>query len=336
MRVGLTAEQLRRRAPGGIGTYVRGLLRGLAELRASVDVETWDPPLPPSLMVRLWDKSLLRPPLRFDVVHATSLAVPPRTKKHAMSVMVHDLGWRALPDAYTARGRAWHEAALRRAIERADLLLTPSARVAAELVDEGVASSRVRVAPLGADGLPEPDHTGADSLLRQHGVEGAYLLTVGTLQPRKNLRRLFEAYTRARRLLQRPIPLVVVGSIGWGEQIDPVDGVVSLHGITDAQLSALYEGCTALLYVPLLEGFGLPVVEAMASGVPVLSSPVPSAGDAALIVDPIEVDAMTEGIVEICEDERLREGLVERGRAHVSALTWRETARVHVDAWTQL
>ncbi|MEA2716720.1 MAG: hypothetical protein QOI99_1037, partial [Actinomycetota bacterium] len=137
----LVAEQLRRPVPGGIGTYVRGLVGGLGAAGPErVDVTLWtsrapgagpDPlaalgrvvtsRLPGRVLTRAWDRGLCPPPAGGDVVHASSLAVPPAGPA-PMSVMVHDLAWRHEPDAYPRRGRAWHEAALRRARDRAALL----------------------------------------------------------------------------------------------------------------------------------------------------------------------------------------------------------------------
>ena len=165
MRVLLTAEQLRRPVPGGIGTYVRGLVQGL-DAPAGVELGLWasresgagpDPLtdlgptvvtswLPTPMLTRAWDRGLTGPPSKWGVVHATSLATPP-VGRRPMTVMVHDVAWRAFPEAYPRRGRRWHEAALGRARERARLLLVPSQQTANDLMACGVSSSRMPFIP---------------------------------------------------------------------------------------------------------------------------------------------------------------------------------------------
>ena len=348
LRVLVVAEQLRRPVPGGIGTYVRGLLDGLSS--ADVDITLWvsrpsggkDPlatlgrlvtsPLPAPLLVRAWDRGLGRPPGRPDVLHATSFAVPPPGDV-PLSVMVHDLAWRHFPDAYPARGRRWHEAALGRALRRARLLIVPSAAVADDLLGAGAPAARVEVVEEGCDHLAAPDDEAAEALLRRIGVEGEFLLTVSTLEPRKNLPRLLAAYGAARHRLPEPWPLVVAGPSGWGPAVLPGPGVLLAGHAGGGALTALYRRARLLAYVPLREGFGLPVVEAMSCGTPVVASAVPSSGGAALEVDPLDVDAMAAALVRAATDDAVRAQLVDAGRARAANLTWERAARRHVELW---
>lgn len=357
--VAVVAEQLRRRVPGGIGTYTRGLLLGLGRLpdgqRPAVSLVASragpgpDPlrglgypvrafVLPAPVLTRLWDLGLLGAGRPGDLVHCVSMAVPARGRAAGLVATVHDLAWRAMPDAYPERGRRWHEAALRRVAARADAVVVPSEQTAAALREArvGIGEDRIVTVPEGADHLEEPDFDRACRLLEGLGVEGPYLLAVSTLEPRKNLRRLIEAYAAARDDLAEPWPLVVVGPTGWGESLPetaPPPGVVLAGAVDGGALTALYRGARCCAYVPLLEGFGLPVVEAMSQGTPVVSSPVPSAGGAALEVDPREPGSIAAGLIAASGDGPLRSELIEGGRARAASLLWADAARAHVALW---
>ncbi|MGA2520011.1 MAG: glycosyltransferase family 1 protein [Acidimicrobiales bacterium] len=352
----VVAEQLRRAVPGGIGTAGLGLLRGLATLArgeapsvtlyASRARSVPDPlaatgypvltsRLPAPVLTRAWDRGVLGVPGGFGVVHTLSLAVPP-TGRVPLVATVHDMAWRHHPDAYPTRGRRWHEAALVRALRKASHFVVPADVVAAELVAAGAAPDAVSVVPLGCDHLPDPDDAAAGAVLARLGVAGEFVLAVGTLEPRKNLPRLFDAYDKARSALAPSCALVVVGPSGWGDTVAPRPGVVLAGPVDGATLAALYRRTRLLVYVPLEEGFGLPPVEAMREGAPVVASPVPSTGGAALEVDPTDVDAIAAGIVAAAVDEDTRARLRAAGAARAASLTWRSTAAAVVALWRSL
>ena len=351
------AEQLRLPVPGGIGTYVRGLVQGLQALGPDAPPSTlWssrrpagspDPvadlhrsrcsTLPHRAMVWAWDRGLAPPPGPAGIVHATSLSTPPPGGR-PLSVMVHDLAWRRHPEAFPPRGRRWHEAALGRALSRAAALVVPSAPVAADLVAAGADARRVVVVEEGCDHLAAPDEEAADAVLAGLAVEGPFLLTVSTLEPRKNLARLVTAYAAARPRLPGPWPLVVVGPAGWGGGVvvAPGSGVVAAGSVAPGVLAALYRRARVMAYVPLHEGFGLPPVEAMSVGTPVVASPVPSTGGAALEVDPLDTAAIADALVQAAGDEDCRRQLVAAGRQRAEGLTWAAAARGHVELWRSL
>jgi len=354
-RVLLVAQQLRRAAPGGIGTYIGGLVAGVAG-RADVSLLAGRAPkndggrldihvasaLPGRLLTRTWDLGLVAAPAGYDVVHAASLAAPASSSAPLVTA-IHDLAWRVVPDAFPTRGRRWHEAALRRARRRASVLVVPTAATADALRTMGVPSSQIEVlSPMyGADHLPAPDVDGAAALLGRLGVPGPYLLTVGTREPRKNLFRLMEAYARARSSLPEPWPLVVVGPPGWGGSLGQAGpplppGVLLTGTVSDAVLAALYRGARCLAYVPLFEGFGLPALEAMTAGIPVVASPIPSTGSAALTVDPLDLGAIAAALLQASSSEARRVELIEAGRRHTERFRWVDAASGHLDLWKAL
>ncbi len=371
----VAVEQLRRRVPGGIGVYTRGLLHGLdrcAEEGCGVDVTLLasrapggrsgsapgDPlaqfgkpvvasHLPGPLMTRAWGRGLLHAPAGFDVVHSVSLAAPPLrpTSPSRLTVTVHDVAWRRHPDATTVRGRRWHEAALQRAAAMASGLVVPSRLVAVDLEGMGIDPARITIVQCGSDHVADPDPTTTAVLLRRVGVTGEFLLTVGTLEPRKNLDRLVRAFDQARPALPGPWPLVIVGPTGWGpEPTRPrdTDGVVFTGAVSDSVLAGLYQRARAFVYVPLTEGYGLPPLEAMRMGTPsVVANEVPSVHDVgatgeppARIVDPLDVDDIARGLEAVLTDEALRADLATRGSAFALARTWAATARQHVALWS--
>jgi glycosyltransferase involved in cell wall biosynthesis len=360
-RVLLLAEQLRRSVAGGIGTYVLGLLQGLDALAALDPAEAPElvltasrPPsgvaadplaalghplrtsaLPGPVLTRMWDLGIVRAPSGIDVVHAVSLATlePGPTP---LVVTVHDLLWRRIPDAYPPRGRRWHEGALRRALRRADRFIVPADVVASDLAEAGASPEDITVIPMGSDHMPPPDVPGARTVLSRLGIHGPFLLCVGTLEPRKNLPRLIEAYRMIRDQLPEPWPLVMVGPSGWGEQVITGEGVVLAGAVSAAELAGLYASARLLAYVPLIEGFGLPPVEAMSVGTPVVASPLPSTDGAALEVDPHDTASIAAGLLLVATDEAVRRGLVAKGSARADALSWTSIARMHLDVWDQV
>ncbi len=386
-RVLVVAEQLRRAVPGGIGRAAVELLDSLSVI-GGVDVTLWasrpptrspgrdaragDPlarwgwpvrtsPLPGPLLTRAWDAGLCPAPAGFDVVHSVSLASPPlgaartgrprRGREGAAvpaSMTVHDLSWRRVPATATARGRRWHEAALQRALRSGARLVVPSQQVACSLGEAGAAPDAVAVVPWGADHLAEPDPQGASTLLSRLGVHGTFLLAVATLEPRKNLARVVDAYGRIRGALPEPWPLLVVGPAGWGGVADslssqPREGVVLAGPVADPVLTALYDRARVLAYLPLDEGFGFPALEALSRGlVCVASTAVPSVGvgagesPVAVLADPWDVEAMGSALLSGATDDALRARLVADGRKLAAVRTWRATAERYLELWRGL
>lgn len=373
IRVGIIAEQLLRRPPGGIGVYIRSLFGALAGSAGSTSAEQATTSIgttnraevglvlsrglaadqrmllpagtplsevltPHRLTVELVHRGLPVPGSGrarrgLDVLHAASLDLLPGNVP--LAAFVHDTLWRSWPDAYTARGIAWHERALRRTIDNARVLLVPSEPVAAELVASGASAESIRVVGEGADHLPllprEADTAGPDG----------YLLSVATSQPRKNLVGLLDGYRVYRSRAANPLRLVLVGPTGWGADLPPIPAGVEVAGaVTDQRLAQLYSGAAALVTVPLAEGYGLPVVEAWRAGTPVICSDgVPVAlehPDAVAITDALDADAIAQTIVGVLNDQAATQGRVDTGREIANRLTWATVAQHHLEAWTSV
>ncbi len=254
-----------------------------------------------------------------DVLHCPTYRAPVHSSVPVV-VTVHDLAVFRFPEAFGRWTRAYSRRAVPRALRAARLVLTVSEftkREVGELL--GVPEERVRVVPNGVEPVFRPD--GA-------AEPGDYVLAVGTLEPRKNLPRLAEA---ARSL---GVELRVVGARGWGDV--PLENVTLLGEVGDEELARLYRGARCLAYPSLYEGFGIPVLEAMACGTPVVTSDRPgtaeTAGGAAVLVDPLEPEAIAAGIEDAAaRREELRPLGLERARA----FTWKRAATLNAEAYCE-
>jgi glycosyltransferase involved in cell wall biosynthesis len=257
-------------------------------------------------------------------------------------VTVHDLAFVVQPQLFP---RAWglmYRAALSRIVRSADGIITVSRHTAEDLSRRTrVDPRKIHVIPLAAS-LPASD-TDPGTVLDRLKVPQPYVLFVGTLEPRKNLIRLVHAYRRA---ASRGLPhaLVLAGPMGWRPQAllraisEEGPGDVVLTGTVGANdLDALYREASVFVYPSLYEGFGLPVLEAMARGTPCVvstSSSLPEvAGEAALPVDPRSVGGLTEAIERVTSDRDLAGRLREAGMARAARFSWAETARRTLDVY---
>jgi glycosyltransferase involved in cell wall biosynthesis len=255
---------------------------------------------------------------KLDLLHCTTFRGPLRARIPVV-VTVHDLALLRHPDAF----RRWHRTtggmALRSAVRAADAIVAVSEFTRRELVDLlAVPAERIRVVRNGVDPVFSPDGP---------GTEGDYVLAVGTLEPRKNLARVVEAARLA------GVDLRVVGAAGWGGVA--VDGWMGR--VSDADLARLYRGARCVVYASLYEGFGLPVLEAMASGVPVVTgrggATEEIAGGAAVLVDPLDPAAIAAGIDEATAR---RDELIPSGLEHARGFTWAAAADAVETLWRDL
>jgi glycosyltransferase involved in cell wall biosynthesis len=297
--------------------------RLVEEALDGVDVERMLPTVPAAHAVRTAWSRLGRPPAErfvgdFDVLHFSDWMYPPQ-RRGLRSTMIHDLVPVHHPEWVHERTERMHGAKYRHAARTCDVIVANSHFTADDVAATlGVPRDRVHVA-----------HPGIDPVFAAQGpaADGDYVLAVGTLEPRKNLATAIDA-TRGRELR-------VIGARGWGGVEARGEHVTWLGSPDDAEVARQYRGAAAFVYVSRFEGFGMPIVEAMACGAPVVASSHPSldeaSGDAAVRADPDDVEAVAAAI----DEAVARRGeLVPRGLVHARAFTWEANAQAHLAAWS--
>lgn len=338
MRIGISIDQLSRPTPGGIGTYVRGLLQGLREVGGDHEVTTFGATASrwaDRIQTLAWVNSDRGVPRDVDVIHATSLAGPFGSRATVRrSIMLQDVLWRDESDSFNARGRKFHELRFLKVVQRDDIaVLVSTPELRDRVVAEGVERDRTHLVTLGLNHGEEI----ADPLAVQqrYGINGPFTLVVGTIEPRKNLERMIQAFAAARATTPELGQLVLVGWVGWGELFLPAD-VLWLSDLSTPEVRALQASATVAAYVPLREGWGLPPLEALQQGTRVVvSSTVPSCQGRAdeVIVNPLDIDSIASGLVRaaaLSNDDAAREAR----RRSVATLTWRAMAEQHLAVWS--
>jgi glycosyltransferase involved in cell wall biosynthesis len=317
--------------------------RGVTALREAfgpLGAEVVGNPYPARLLYAAW-KRLQAPPAEWlwgpcDVFHAPH-QIAPVTRKAAVVTTIHDLTTLKFPALHAGHQHLIGDH-LRSSVARSDMLIAVSEATARDLVHElGVAESRIRVIPnAAARHFFEPvAQATRDAVRARHALPARYFLYLGTIEPRKNLAVLLAAYRALPAATRAAMPLLLAGGRGWldgpiFEALARTPGARWLGRVPEADLPALLGGATAFVYPSLYEGFGLPVLEAMAAGTPVVTSNVSSlpevAGDAALLVDPHDVEALASAMARLAEDEALTGRLREAGRVQAARFSWRRAA----------
>lgn len=351
LRIGIDARAAAE-VPGGRGRYVRELLTALARVPEAGDVrfELW--------ARKPWSHDAIDGDDRFvwklvglpdpvwhlavalrasgDAYLSTNSYLTAWATRVPTAIVVYDLVPFIPEIAATAQQRAARieRATIRRALRRAAALPCISAATRTDLERRfPYVKGKTSTIPLAADpalaGPPPP-------LSAEHGLQDRpYVLAVGTLEPRKNLERLIAAWTLLPAEVRDAHTLALVGPRGWDDDAILTaarDADARLVGhVDEGQLHALYAGCRAFAYPSLYEGFGLPVLEAMTAGAAVLTSDVSSlpevAGDAALLVDPLDPRAIADGLLRLLTDDAYREDLQARGRERAASFSWDRTTR---------
>ncbi len=357
MRIGIDAHALGTGLAGN-ETYIKNLVPALAEIDRQTQYvvfvtkgeETWQEQFPNVRIHRIWPHTrAVRIPVSLplaalrtgiDLLHVQYTAPP--VSVVPVVTTIHDISFEHLPQFYTPRQRWFFKLAIGYTARHAARILTDSEYSRRDIIQTyDLPEDRVVVTPLGVSSNFRPIREGEriEAVKRKYGITRDYLLSVGSLQPRKNLVRLISAYVELRSREDDFAPqLVIVGKRAWLYQdifraaraSGYLSDILFTDFVPDDDLAVLYSGATVFIYPSVFEGFGLPVLEAMACGTPVItsnSSSLPEvAGDAAILVDPYDELALAKAILRLTSDARLRERLSLQGLRQVQNFSWQKTA----------
>jgi glycosyltransferase involved in cell wall biosynthesis len=348
----------------GIARYTHAILDALAALDQSTQYSVLHSrkhtdsllPGPNFRRVNLWTPShnrlekwalsaeIIR--LGLDVLHTTDF-IPPLWGAKRFVITVHDLNFLHYPQFLTADSRRYYNNQITRAVQQADHILSVSEATRQDLIDMlDVPADKITVHPEGVEAAfqPLPENT-VNQTLHDLGLTAGYILFVGTLEPRKNIPGLLEAYHKLRGELPDAPPLVLAGRRGWlydeiFARIDDLklgEHVIWLEGPPQSVMPALYNGAYMLVTPSFYEGFGLPALEAMYCGTPAVvanrSSLPEVVGEAGILVDPDEPDDIAAGISRLLTDSALYDRLCQASLQQAKHFTWQQSAAVIWDVY---
>ncbi len=290
---------------------------------------------------------------QIDVFHGLDHAgIPFFFKKGKYVVTLHDVIALVLPETFPLKYRLVFQVAFSAIRRQADMVIVPSESAREDVVRYlKVDRGRIAIIPYGCEERFRPvgDPECFEAVRRKYGLPERYVLFVGILQPRKNVATLLRAFSLLLvEKLGQDLKLVVAGERGWGygdlfetvEALGLHDHVIFTGFVEEEDLPDLYRGALLFVYPSLYEGFGLPILEAMACGTPVITSNISSmpevAGDAAVLVDPTQPEALASAMASVLTDEELRKGLQWKGIARASGFSWDAVARKTLQVYTSL
>jgi glycosyltransferase involved in cell wall biosynthesis len=366
MRIGIDARIVYF-ARGGISNYVLYLLRALAALDAdaeyyvlrsrkdrgfSVPGPNFHPAVcwtPSHHRLERWALGVEVARLKLDLLHTTDF-IPPAFGYRRSVITIHDLNFLYYPQFLTTESHHYYNRQIEWAVRRADHILADSHATEADLTSLlEVPSAKITVVHLAAAPAFRPLADGeARRIAARHDLEPGYLLFVGTLEPRKNLPGLLQAYRLLLDGRATAAPLVLVGGKGWlydevFERVEALhlDGHVHfLHDVPDTDLPGLYNAASVLTTPSFYEGFGLPALEAMACGTPVVVAERASlpevVGEAGLLVNPDDVDDIAQALNRVLADESLRARMRTLGLAQAARFTWERTAQATLAVYREV
>ncbi|HIP96991.1 MAG TPA: glycosyltransferase family 1 protein [Anaerolineae bacterium] len=291
-----------------------------------------------------------------DVFHSPDFTLPPVWRARAV-LTVHDLSFLRVPECFTGALRRYLERVVPRSVRRADHVIADSHSTKRDLVELlGTPAGKVTVIHSGVEPRFRPitGRAALEAVRRRYDLPKRFVISVGTLQPRKNFATLITAFARLKSGTEswkpgaRSLKLVIAGGRGWlYEEIFASVQALGLQGdvlfpgfVADEDLPALYNLAEAFVLPSLYEGFGLPPLEAMACGTPVITSNVSSlpevVGDAGLMVGPTDVEGLAAAIKRVLEDSDLRHEMAQRGLARAKEFTWERAARQLLGVYTRM
>lgn len=361
LKVAALVEQCWHRVPGGTAVAAVRLLdalakRGDCELMGVAARHRHPPPtgLVPSIPVRhsrlprriLYDSwhSLRRPSItglagRVDIIHATGGAVPPAGRTPLVA-SVHDLAFVSRPDWFTKRGVRFATRALALAQAEAAAVIAPSQATARDLLAAGIDDSRIRVVPLGVEQVAVSDQE-IEEVRSRYRLPEMFALWVGTAEPRKNLAGLL----RAAEATTSAVPLVLAGPDGWNIDAESLCAaarceVIRVGFVNRRELAALYRAARVFVYPSFMEGFGLPLLEAMAQGTPVVTSAGTATeevcADTASVVDPADHDGLVQAIDLVVTDDAEHARRSKKALARAAEFTWDSSAAQLFDIYREV
>jgi len=280
-----------------------------------------------------------------DIFIFTQFRLYPTMFARKRYVMIHDIAFEHLPQFIETKNLQYLKRRVPEAAKKADKIITISQATRNDLITTyDVAPDKIIVAPCAVDANRYKPTGLTSETIKKYNLPAKYLLYLGTMEPRKNLKRLVDAYSELPQRLKDEYPLVLAGGKGWNDE--PIMNaikkaresadVIQTGYVDENDIPALYSGARAFLYPSNYEGFGMQILEAMACNTPVLTgknSSLPEVGgDAAYYVDEKSVKSISKGIEKLLTDEVLVKDMVKKGRTQIAKFSWKESAEIIIDS----